>query len=63
MLESMHVRDLRKLSKYYGFTITKQIGGYKSKNDLVYDLIGGATPYEGFNRKQQLQLKLKCLEN
>jgi hypothetical protein len=35
MLESMNVKDLRGLSKYFGIPVTKQAGGYKNKNDLV----------------------------
>ena len=41
ILISMNVRDLRKLSKYTGLTITKQGGGgsaYKNKDELVNQL-------------------------
>ena len=42
MLESMNVKDLRRLSKYFEISVTKQIGGYKNKNELVGDLVGGS---------------------
>ena len=42
MLEKMTVKDLRILSTYFGYTITKQSGGYKPKYQLVYNLVGGS---------------------
>ena len=33
--------DLKQLSKYFGFLVTKQTGGYLSKQDMVWNLVGG----------------------
>ena len=41
MLEQMNVTDLRILSKYFDVPVTKQLGGYRNRNDLVKDLVGG----------------------
>lgn len=36
--------DLKQLSKYFGLPVTKQTGGYRSKDEMVWNLVGGATP-------------------
>ena len=44
MLSAMNVRELRKVSKYFGVPLTNQSGGYRNKNSLVDGLVGGARP-------------------
>ena len=41
MLFTMNVRDLREISKQFNVPVTKQSGGYKNKERMVYDLVGG----------------------
>ena len=45
MLESMNTKELRQVAKHFGVYVTKQSGGYKSKNEIVYDLVGGMTRF------------------